>query len=166
MTTLVAGFGNIFFSDDGFGPAVIRALKPDEFPSGVRVRDFGTGGMYLALELLSGYHLAIIVDAIARDDPPGTVFAIEPQEALANLTPSADPHAMDVRSVLTLYEQMCAHSPDVTRPKVLIAGCVPQTLDPGMDLSEPVRAAVPTCTDLISRLAHEASGFPSTGVEV
>ena len=34
---LVAGIGNIFLKDDGFGVEVAKRLTIDEFPDGVRV---------------------------------------------------------------------------------------------------------------------------------
>lgn len=166
MKTLVAGFGNIFLSDDGFGPAVIRALDPAMFPSGVRVRDFGTGGMHLALEMLEGYDTVIVVDAVGRREAPGTVFAIEVGANAAmphdDANEASDPHAMDVGSVLTLYERVRAQSGVEHAPRVIVAGCVPQTLEEGMELSEPVRAAIPACIDLIRKLTLQttATGVP------
>src|ERR1700720_333521 len=38
---LVAGIGNIFLGDDGFGVEVIRRLAARELPEGVKVTDFG-----------------------------------------------------------------------------------------------------------------------------
>ena len=80
MKTLVAGFGNIFRSDDGLGCEVLRALGTADLGESVRLRDFGTSGMHLALEMLSGYDAVVIVDAVGRDEPPGTVFAIDCSE--------------------------------------------------------------------------------------
>ena len=45
MRVLVAGIGNIFLGDDGFGGAVARRLLERELPGGVRVVDFGIRGM-------------------------------------------------------------------------------------------------------------------------
>lgn len=163
MKTLVAGFGNIFLSDDGFGPAVIRALDPAAFPSGVRVRDFGTGGMHLALEMLEEYDTVVIVDAVGRAEAAGTVFAIEVAPNAWMPSPhTSDPHAMDVGSVLTLYEQVRAQSGAEHAPRIIVAGCVPQRLDEGMELSEPVRAAIPACIELIQKLTLQttATGVP------
>jgi hypothetical protein len=73
---LVAGIGNIFFADDGFGPAVLRRLAHEKLP-GVRFEDYGIRGMHLAYELLAGYEAAIVVDAVSRGGPPGTLYVIE-----------------------------------------------------------------------------------------
>jgi len=152
MKTLIAGFGNVFFSDDGFGPAVVRSLDGAELPPGVVVRDFGTGGMNLALEMCGGYDAVIVVDAISRAEAPGTVLAIEAEECVADSVPDA--HAMDVSAVLALFDSM-ARRLDCKRPRVLVAGCVPATTEEGMELSEVARAAVPQCGKLLRALTHD-----------
>lgn len=167
MKILIAGFGNIFLSDDGFGPAVIRAIDPAGFPDNVRVRDFGTGGMHLALEMLEGYETVIVVDAVGRDDAAGTVFAIEVSEDPSiphrDTVTASDPHAMGVGSVLALYDRLRAQSGIERAPRIVVAGCVPQTIEEGMELSEPVRAAIPACIDLIRKLTLQTT---ATGVQV
>ena len=42
-------------------------------PADVRVEDYGIRGLHLALDLLDGCDLLVLVDALASDDPPGTV---------------------------------------------------------------------------------------------
>ena len=50
---LVAGVGNLFLGDDGFGPEVVRRLaEQGTLPPGVRVVDYGIRGMHLAYDLL------------------------------------------------------------------------------------------------------------------
>ncbi|MGI8332335.1 hydrogenase maturation protease [Actinomadura scrupuli] len=78
MKTLVAGVGNIFLGDDGFGVEVARRLSGDPARDGVRVADYGIRGLHLAYELLDGYDALILVDAVDRGGPPGTVYVIEP----------------------------------------------------------------------------------------
>lgn len=148
MRTLVAGFGNVFFGDDAFGPEVIRELAAGEAPAdGVRVRDFGISGMHLALEMLEPYDRIVLVDAIARDGDPGTLYALEPDEVDAPAVP--DGHAMDVRAVLALYAQLRRDLNTEKNPEIIIIGCVPASLAEGMSLSGPVRAAVGTAADMI-----------------
>lgn len=155
MKTLVAGFGNALFSDDGLGSAVARELYRADLGPGVRVLDFGTGGIHLALEMLNSYELVIIVDAIALPEPPGTVFAIEidPDRNTCGERP-ADPHAMDVDNVLSLYARLCAQNGLERCERIVVVGCVPLSLDEGLGLSAPVRAALPACIELIRKLTH------------
>jgi hydrogenase maturation protease len=75
---LVAGVGNIFLGDDGFGVEVARRLAAEDLPDWVRVADFGIRGVHLAYELLEGYETAILVDAAPRGAPAGTVYVIQP----------------------------------------------------------------------------------------
>jgi hydrogenase maturation protease len=152
VRALVAGFGNVFFSDDGFAYAVIRALADYELPDDVRVHDFGIGGMHLALEMLEPYELIVLVDAIARDDPPGTLFLLAPDAVQAPASPDA--HAMDVNTVLSLYTHLSRDMEPSHEPNILIVGCVPERIDEGMGLSEAVTEAIPRCAELIQRLVQ------------
>jgi hydrogenase maturation protease len=63
---LIAGIGNIFLGDDGFGVEVSRRLLARPQPEGVQVVDFGIRSFDLAYALLDGPELAILVDALAR----------------------------------------------------------------------------------------------------
>lgn len=75
---LVAGIGNVFFGDDGFGPAVVARLRRDALPGTVDVGDFGIRGLHLAYELLEGHHRALVmVDALPMGGPPGTLAVVE-----------------------------------------------------------------------------------------
>ena len=76
---LVAGVGNIFFSDDAFGCEVVRRLAKEDLPEGVVVADFGIKGVHLAYELLEGYDTVIIVDAAPCGGRPGDLYLIEPK---------------------------------------------------------------------------------------
>lgn len=168
MNTLVAGFGNIFRSDDGLGPAVIRQLWHEGVGENVCLRDFGTGGMHLALEMLGEYDVVIIVDAVGRDEPPGTAFTIELDRAAldaidANAAEApADAHDMNVGAVVRLYRTLRAQGEIAHEPQIFVVGCVPKNTQDGMGLSEPVLAAVPVCADLVRRLAQQM--HPLNGV--
>jgi hydrogenase maturation protease len=75
---LIAGVGNIFLGDDGFGPEVARRLAAAGLPGWARVADYGTSGMHLAYDLADGYDAAILIDAAPRGDKPGTVTVLAP----------------------------------------------------------------------------------------
>ena len=91
---LIAGVGNIFLGDDGFGVEVARRPGTRTLPEGVRVEDYGIRAVHLAYELLSGYDGLILVDAVSRGEAPGTVSVIEP-----DLASGAGPGAMDAHSM-------------------------------------------------------------------
>jgi len=147
---LVAGVGNIFFGDDGFGPEVARTLQREP-PKTAKVEDFGIRGLHLAYELLAGYERAILIDAVPRGETPGTLYVIQPEDEIAGGPPDA--HRMDVQNVFA-YVRVLGGEP----PAVTIVGCEPMTTEAGMDLSEPVRRSVDLAAGLVRRLIAESNG--------
>ena len=59
---LVAGVGNAWLRDDGFGGEVARRLEQLDLPDDVAVMDAGTGGLDLAYEVMRGYDALVILD--------------------------------------------------------------------------------------------------------
>jgi hydrogenase maturation protease len=133
---LVAGIGNIFCGDDGFGVEVARRLAAERLGDGVEVRDFGIRGVHLAYEMASGsYDEVILVDAAPRGGSPGTVYAIEPEVSAAQETPDA--HGLTPAAVLAWVQRVggtCGH--------VMVIGCEPASLGPSVGLSPSVAGAV------------------------
>ena len=151
---LIAGIGNVFLADDGFGVEVASRLANRSFPAGVRVADFGIRGFDLAYALMEGYETTILVDAYPGEGEPGTLFVVEPdlQELnAAGTVPSfVEPHAMNPLSVLRMAASMGGQL-----KRILVVGCVPATLGPEegqMGLSKPVAAAVDEAVKLIDSL--------------
>ena len=142
--TLVAGVGNVFFGDDGFGVEVARRLAEGPLPTDVEVTDFGIGSVHLAFQLLEGYDTLILVDAVGRDAPPGTVFVLEPDPR--DLAHDLDAHGFDPASVLELARTLGSNL-----PRVLLVGCVPAVLEEGPGLSPAVERAVEEAVRLIPR---------------
>ncbi len=46
---MIAGIGNMFMKDDGFGSAVVKRIMDKKFPDGVEVKDFGMSGLKLRM---------------------------------------------------------------------------------------------------------------------
>jgi len=152
---LVAGIGNVFLGDDGFGVEVVRRLAARPLPDGVRVVDFGIRGLDLTYALLDGYELAILVDAAARGATPGTLYLLEPQLP-AGAVAVLETHGMDPVKVLGLAQALGG-----TLPALRVVGCEPATLggDEGaMGLSVPVAAAVDGAIALVESLVLEVCG--------
>ena len=74
---LVAGVGNVFLSDDGFGVEVVRRLAGRALPADVELVDVGLRARDLAYRLLDGYRALVLVDATQRGQPPGTLYTLE-----------------------------------------------------------------------------------------
>jgi hydrogenase maturation protease len=156
---LVAGVGNIFLGDDGFGVEVVRRLAERALPEGVEVKDFGIRGMDLAYALQEDYEVVVFVDAVPRSEEPGTVYLIEP-EIEENGEVSLDTHGMDPVKVIKLSRALGAEP-----IRTLVVGCEPLVVlsgedydDMSMELSEPVQAAVGEAVKLVESLVEEIGG--------
>jgi hydrogenase maturation protease len=155
---LVAGVGNVFLGDDGFGVEVARRLAGERLPGWVRVADFGIRGVHLAYELLEGYEKAILVDAAPRGETPGTVYVIEPDldgqptGLLGAGEPGVlvDAHGMEPDAVFALLKALGG---DV--PKLLVVGCEPAQVSERMGLSPPVAGAVDQAVAVVRELIGE-----------
>jgi hydrogenase maturation protease len=142
---LVAGVGNIFLGDDGFGPEVVRHLGAPEqppLPEPVRLVDYGIRGLHLSYDLLEGYSALIIVDAMPGLGRPGDirVVAVDPDDVPASDGPDAhstDPHSMDPMAVLSGLPSLGG-----ALPPTYVVGAQPANLEEGIGLSDPLRAAV------------------------
>ncbi|MFJ3695125.1 hydrogenase maturation protease [Streptomyces sp. NPDC090052] len=141
---LIAGVGNLFLSDDGFGPEVVRALTgAGSLPPGVRVVDYGIRGMHLAYDLLDGYDALVLVDACPGGGQPGevTVLEVGPDDLGSG---EFDAHGMNPVAVLANLEQLGG-----TLPPTYVVGCTPADVGEGIGLSRAVLAAVPAAMDAV-----------------
>jgi hydrogenase maturation protease len=161
---LIAGVGNIFLGDDGFGVEVVKRLADRELPEDIEVKDFGIRGMDLAYALQNDYDLVVFVDATPRGGEPGTVYLIEPEVEEKGAV-SLDTHGMDPVKVIRLSLALGA------RPaRTLVVGCEPQLVVSGedyndmlMELSEPVLAAVEEAVKLVESLVTEVGTYKGPG---
>jgi hydrogenase maturation protease len=147
---LVAGIGNIFLGDDGFGCEVARKLAARPLPPSVRVVDFGIRGIDLAYAL-ADCDAAILVDVVSRGRPPGTLYVLEPEVGEGG--GPLDPHGATPDRILRWLG-------GAARPPVLrLVGCEPRTFAAdalGADgLSAAVRAATDEAVALVEELIRE-----------
>lgn len=152
---LIAGIGNIFLGDDGFGTEVARRLGGRTLPPEVVVKDFGISGIDLTYALLDPYELVILVDACARGGEPGSVYLIEP-ELTEGPTAPFEAHSMNPMNVLRTVRQMGG-----VRGRILIVGCEPADLGPEdgqLGLSDVVEAAIGEAIGMIEKLVAETLG--------
>jgi hydrogenase maturation protease len=154
MTVLVAGLGNMFCSDDAFGVAVVEELARRSLPADVEVRDFGIRGIHLAYQLLEPYDLVVLVDAVQRGGPPGTVYVIEAEPgAEPGPEVSMDAHDLAPDAVLSLVPRLGG-----TVGPVVVVGCEPAGIDAGIGLSPAVQDAVGTAAQLVVDLVTARVG--------
>jgi hydrogenase maturation protease len=151
---LVAGIGNIFAGDDGFGVAVAQHLLAQSVPQGVQVTDFGIRGYDLAFALMEPWERVILIDAVARGGDPGTVYTIEPQlnqaeEELATAD-LANAHGMDPSQVLRMVMAMGG-----TVPPLTLVACEPADLggeEGRLGLTPVVQASMNVAVEIIEQL--------------
>lgn len=150
---LIAGIGNIFLGDDAFGCEAVQALAKRVFPPAVAIRDFGIRCLELAYLLDAGWTAVIVLDAVSRGQPPGTLYRIvlddEPAPAV-----SLDPHSVGIEHVRLLARQTMA-----ALPPMFLIGCEPLSLEPVFGarppLSPPVAAALPRACAMTEAMIQE-----------
>ena len=148
-SVLVAGVGNAWLRDDGFGGEVARRLTERTLPAGVDVMDAGTGGLDLAYEVMRGYDALVLLDISRQGGEPGTLYVMEPEEEeiAAGIEDGEliDPHGMDPQTVLRFVRAVGGWP-----GKVVVIACEPAEIDAmGFGLSESVAAAVDRAVELV-----------------
>jgi hydrogenase maturation protease len=151
---LVAGIGNIFLGDDGFGCEVARRLAAGPDIPGVDVVDFGIRGMDLVYALARGYSGAVLVDAAPRGYAPGTLTVVRP-DPVPEEPVCVQTHGMDPVRVLALAREFGG-----IPARTYVVGCEPGAIpvtgpdeEVVMALSPPVLGAVDAAVGLVRSLA-------------
>ena len=155
---LVAGVGNSWLRDDGFGGEVARRLSARTMPSGVAVMDAGTGGLDLAYEVMRGYDALVIVDVSQQGGEPGTLYVMEPDEQSVdgNIADgeAINPHGMDPKTVLRFVKSIGAWP-----GRVVVVACEPADVsDLGFGLSEQVQGVLDRAVELVVETVDELRG--------
>jgi hydrogenase maturation protease len=152
---LIAGVGNAWLRDDGFGGEVARKLGQLELPEGVVVMDAGTGGLDLAYEVMRGYDALVILDVSRQGGEPGTLYLMEPDEESINGGIEdgevINPHGMDPQTVLHFVKSIGAWP-----GRVMVIACEPADVEEmGWGLSEQVKEAVERAVSLVVETVDE-----------
>ena len=160
---LVAGVGNAWVRDDGFGGEVARRLAQRELPADVAVMDVGTGGLDLAYEVMRGYEALVILDVSRQGGDPGTLYVIEPEEASVEGAIEdgevINPHGMDPRTVLRFVKSVGAWP-----GRVIVIACEPAEVEEvGLGLSQQVEEAVERAIELVVETIDELRAEPAFG---
>ena len=158
---LVAGIGNAWLRDDGFGGEVIKRRQDRDLPSGVSVGDFATGGLDLAYEVMRGYDALVLVDVSRQGGEPGTLYVMEPDEddfaAGIEDGEMLDPHGMDPHTVLRFVRAVGGWP-----GKVVVIACEPAVVEEmGIGLSPGVGAAVDHAVELVATTIDELRADPA-----
>ncbi|MDT5349207.1 MAG: hydrogenase maturation protease [Mycobacterium sp.] len=144
---LVAGIGNIFLGDDGFGSEVVRHAAIPQDDQSVRVVDYGIRGMHLAYDLLEDWDSLVLVDAVASRGSPGTLHVFQADHETGSSAPGLDAHGMDPETVFASLRAL-GGSP----PYTVVVGCEAGNVEEGMGLTEAVAKAVPRAARAVGEI--------------
>lgn len=143
MKAVVLGIGNTILSDEGVGVRAAEALlERYDLPANVEVIDGGTAGMEL-LEPLSNLDLLVVLDAVKRGQPAGSVVKLAGQEVPVFFRSKLSPHQISICDVLASLEFIG----DKPKDMVLI-GVEPESLELGLELTPVVAARIPEMVDI------------------
>lgn len=154
---LVAGIGNAWLRDDGFGGRVAERLAARELPDGVTVMDFGSGGLDLAYEVMRGYDALILIDVSRQGADAGTLYVMEVDaddvDGSIEDGEMLNPHGMDPQTVLRFVKYVGGWP-----GRVVVVACEPETVeDVGLGLSDAVEGAVARAAELVLETVRELS---------
>lgn len=139
---MILGVGNLLLKDEGVGVQVIKALEDQPLPEEAELLDGGTLGVDL-LAYISEVKRIIVIDAVKGGGEPGAIYRLTP-EILGQFREQAlSLHQVGFLEVLDLAGQLG------NRPEAIIYGIEPQVIDWGLELTEPVQAAVPRVVELV-----------------
>jgi hydrogenase maturation protease len=143
---LVAGIGNVFLGDDGFGVEVARRLARGGVPAEVAVSEVGIRSLHLAYALLDRPELLIVVDAVRRGEPPGTLYLIQPDELAAARAEAEvpDAHGMSLPAALAMLRTLGGQP-----PPILLVGCEPEFVGERLGLGPIVESALPAAEGMV-----------------
>jgi hydrogenase maturation protease len=144
---LVAGIGNIFLGDDGFGSEVIRNAEIPQDDRSVRVTDYGISGMHLAYDLLEEWDTLVLVDAVPSRGSPGTLHIFQADHESDSTATGFDGHSMDPAAVFASLRALGGNP-----PYTVVVGCEAGSVEEGIGLTEPVAKAVPRAARAVEEI--------------
>ena len=148
--TLVLGVGNRIMTDDAVGLEALAALERGyRLPAAVDLVDGGTLGLDLLVHI-EGYPRVLVLDCVMLGREPGTVVRVERDEIPAVLGRCLSPHQVGLQDLLGVLQLL-----DRTPERLTVIGVEPERIDPGLDLSAPVRAALPRMLEAAAGVLRE-----------
>ncbi|MFE4502200.1 hydrogenase maturation protease [Rhodococcus sp. NPDC056743] len=167
MRVLVAGVGNIFLGDDGFGSAVVRALQREQLPAGVQLVDYGIRGVHLAYDLLESWEALVLIDALPPSGKPGAVEVYELETetddgavssgAVKSGATSLDAHSLDPNSVFASLRALGG-----TAPRTFVVGAHVESVDERIGLTPVVQDAVTGAASVVLGLVRSMAADAAT----
>ena len=159
VPVLVLGLGNLLLGDDGVGPVALARLERDyRVPDEVRLAEGGTLGLALLGELTQAEHV-ILVDAVATDEPPGTLVRLEGEAVRDAVRDRLSVHQVGVADLLDAARLIGRYP-----ASLVLLGVVPEAIGLGVGRSRAVEAAVsalvPVIVQEVKELGYELALQP------
>lgn len=142
LRPLILGVGNLLMGDEGVGVVAIRSLEEAGFEMHADLVDGGTSGFHLLGLFRDRTHI-ILIDAAADHQAPGTVSLIQPRFA-SDFPPTLTAHDIGLKDLI----ESAALLGDLPRVD-LITISIGELSSMSMELSEPVKAALPGVRSLV-----------------
>lgn len=141
----ILGIGNLLLGDEGFGVHCVQHIEQHyDIPENICVFDGGTAGILLA-PFIEQCDRLFVLDVIALDDEPGAVHSFTEEDVRAgNIQTRMSPHQIGMLEILDI----CKIRGKVPE-QVQFITVVPQTLEPGMDLSPLIAGRVTDVIDIL-----------------
>ena len=152
MRVLIFGAGNLILSDEGFGVHFVKYMEEQfNLPENVELYDGGTLGIMVThkFEEADKVFLVDIVDAPGK---PGDIRRYNKREIMLGRLPvKLSPHQIGIQEMLFISDLRGAAPKDLT-----FYGIIPESLDPGDQLSPPLQKGMAAIAGMISEELHTA----------
>lgn len=135
-------------TDDSAGLRALEALEQRyELPETVDVLDGGTLGLDL-LPRVEGYGNVLIADCVTIGREPGTLVQVEGEDVPTVFARCLSPHQMGLQDLIAVL-QLQGRMPE----RLTVIGVEPESLEVGLELSEPVRSSLPRMVEAMLSVA-------------
>ena len=151
MKVCILGVGNILLSDEGFGVKLLHLLESKyTYEPPVKLVDGGTGGLRLLNEIATTENL-LVLDTVNAKGKPGELVVYRKKELLSGSLPlKLSPHQIGIQEAISLSELIGGKLKDVR-----LIGVIPESLEASLELSRPVRQALPRAERLALAVLDE-----------
>lgn len=159
MNTAVLGVGNILEYDDGIAVYATAYLEANyTFDPPIRIINGGVEGINL-LDVFIEHTQIVILDAIAVDDVPGSIYHIPSSELTGYGLNSGGAHEIGVMQCIDMLELLGRPLPASS-----VVGIVPEQVIVRIGLSDTLAATFPRYIDTVLNILR-AGGITARPVE-
>jgi hydrogenase maturation protease len=152
MKVLIFGAGNLILSDEGFGVHFIKYMEQQYcLPENVELYDGGTLGIMVTHKFEEADKV-FLVDIVDTPGEPGEIRRYSKDEIMLSKLPvKMSPHQIGIQEMLFISELRGAAPADLT-----FYGIIPASLEPGNELSLPLKTGLAAVAGLIRAELHGA----------